>query len=217
LLGTEADIGDVRICETAEQAVDVAPSMGANVVLMDVDLPGMNGIEAIAAMLQECPEANIVVITALQDARLIAKAIEAGASGFISKSRAADELLDVVRKAAAGEMVLPEGRATQILQQLQRIHRHGAPPPNAELTAREIEVLQAFADGLSSLQVASRLYISHRTVQSHVRSVLRKLDVHSKLHAVLWGLRQGCIQLTSDAPGNGADAGVGGEAVRKNA
>jgi two-component system NarL family response regulator len=162
----------------------------------------MTGIDAIDAILRCSPEAHIVVITALQDPELIARAIEAGASGFISKSRAADELLDVVRRAAAGEMVLPRGQAIGILQQLQRLRRRDAAGIRQDdLSAREIEVLQLFAEGLTSPEVAARLFISNRTVQSHVRSVLRKLAVHSKLQAVLWALRRGLIHLRTHDDG----------------
>ncbi len=196
LLAAEAGVDRVRVCHTAEEALESCQQQAADVVLMDVGLPGMRGIDAIGAILRCSPEANVVVMTALQDSHLIAEAVDAGASGFISKTRAADELLEVVRKAAGGEMVLPEGRATEILHQLQRIHRgeaHGVPHEN--LSTREIEVLQAFAGGLSSSEVAARLFISDRTVQSHIRSVLRKLGVHSRLQAVLWALRRHLIEL----------------------
>lgn len=197
LLEGEPDVGSVRICGTAEEAFDACSSGATDVVLMDIELPGINGIDATRRLLQGCPDANVVIITAFGDPHVMARAIEAGASGFISKARAADELIDVVRKAAAGEMVLPDGQATNILHQLHAARRRDATGvPIVELSKREVEVLQAFADGLTSAQVAERLFISERTVQSHVRSVLGKLHVHSKLQAVLWALRRGLIRLS---------------------
>jgi DNA-binding NarL/FixJ family response regulator len=143
----------------------------------------------------------VVVISALHDPTLIARAVEAGASGFVAKTRAADELIHVIRAAAEGEIVLPEARAGEILRELQGMRRRST-STLPTLSAREIEVLQAFADGLSTSDAAVRLFISERTVQSHVRSILSKLSMSSKLQAVLWALRQGKIQLRN-GPGPG--------------
>ncbi|HEX9124145.1 MAG TPA: response regulator transcription factor [Actinomycetota bacterium] len=196
LLTGEDDVESVSVAGSAEDALRQCGDECPDVVLMDVDLPGENGIAATRDVLRTCPSAEIVIITALQDPHLIARAVEAGAAGFVSKTRAADELTGMIRAAAAGEMVLPEEQAGEILRQLQSSRRRSVVEgPEAQLSERELEVLQAFADGLTTEQVAAHLFISERTVQSHIRSVLSKLDLHSKLQAVLWALRQGLIRL----------------------
>jgi len=165
---------------------------------MDVDLPGEDGISATRDVLRSCPSAQVLIITALQDPQLMARAVEVGAAGFVTKTRAAEDLISMIRAAAAGEMVLPEARATEILRQLQSWRRRSVVEGSeARLSEREREVLQAFADGLSTQEVAGKLFISERTIQSHIRSILSKLGLHSKLQAVMWALRQGLIRLRS--------------------
>jgi DNA-binding NarL/FixJ family response regulator len=194
LLEGQEDVEAVDVVSSGEDAIEAAAALQPDVVLMDVNLPGINGIDATRALLERTPTASVVVISSLHDATLMARAVEAGASGFVAKTRAADELIDVVKAAAQGEMVLPESRAKDILKELQGLRR----TPNRSaptVSTRELEVLQAFADGLSTAEVAARLFITERTVQSHIRSILSKLEMSSKLQAVLWALRQGKIQL----------------------
>lgn len=168
-----------------------------DVVLMDIDLPGMDGIEATRRLREVCPDAQIVAITALESGDLVARAIEAGASGFVPKSQAADELMQVIRRAAAGEIVIPAEDLAGTLHRLQesRTSRAGARESVDRLTSREVEILQAIADGKSTDQIAASLFLSPHTVSSHVRSILTKLGVHSKLDAVLFGLRNDLIQI----------------------
>ena len=199
LLEGQTDIETVTVVSSGEDAVASLDIEEPDVVLMDVNLPGMDGIEAARQVLARCPSANVVVISSLHDPALIARAVEAGATGFIAKTRAADELIGVIRAAAEGEIVLPDARAGEILRELQGMRRRSA-SSRPVLSPREIEVLQAFADGLSTGQTAQRLWISERTVQSHVRSILSKLGMSSKLQAVLWALREGSIQLRDDPP-----------------
>jgi DNA-binding NarL/FixJ family response regulator len=168
-----------------------------DVVLMDIDLPGIDGIEATKRLRGICPDAQIVAVTALQSGDLMARAIEAGASGFVPKSQAADELVGVIHRAAAGEVVIPTEDLPATLQRLQdaRASRTGEQRSAELLTPREVEVLQAIADGNSTDQIAASLFVSPHTVNGHVRSILTKLGVHSKLDAVLFGLRQGLIEI----------------------
>lgn len=199
LLEAEADVEEVGVAGTAELALEMVERSCPDVILMDVDLPGMNGIDATRHVLSRCRDAHVVIISALQDPQLMARAVDAGSSGFVAKSRAADELVHVIRTAAAGDIVLPEARAADILRDLQAMRRRTVSQgPPARLTDREREVLQVFADGLSTHDVAQQLFISERTVQSHLRSILSKLDLSSKLQAVVWALRQGEITLKKE-------------------
>ncbi len=128
---------------------------------------------------------------------MIASAIDAGASGYVPKTHAADELVSVIRRAAAGEMVLPSKDIGAILGRLQKVReiRTDEGQLVARLTPRELEVLQSLADGKSTDEIAQALFISPRTVRSHVKNVLAKLGVHSKLEAVTMALRYGVIRV----------------------
>jgi DNA-binding NarL/FixJ family response regulator len=197
LLEVEEGVEVIGAVGSGEEALDVCGPGRPDVVLMDIDLPGMDGIQATRGVLRICPEAKVVGISAMRDPQLLARAVAAGASGFVPKTRAAEELIRAVRAAAAGEMVLPEGDLAPVLERL----RNGAERSSdvdarfATMTRREIEVLQAFTDGLSTDEVAARFRIGVRTVRSHVENVLMKLGVHSKLEAVLLGLRAGVLRL----------------------
>jgi two-component system, NarL family, response regulator LiaR len=192
LLKTERDIELLAVAPDAESALDIVRLRRPDVVLMDVDLPGMNGIAATRGVLASSPETRVIVLTALMDPQVVEGAAAAGAIGFVSKQRAADDLLAAIRAAAAGEEVF----RTQDLRALWGDGRQAEKRPGEfDLTSRELEVLQGLADGLSTDELAKTLFLSPRTIQGHVQSILTKLRVRSKLGAVLYGLRQGLVRL----------------------
>jgi NarL family two-component system response regulator LiaR len=197
LLEVEDDVEVIGAVGSGEEALVVCGPGRPDVVLMDIDLPGMDGIQATKGVLRICPHARVVGISAMRDPQLLARTIAAGASGFVPKTRAAEELIRAVRAAAAGEMVLPEGDLAPVLERLRNAAERTADVDArfGNMTSREIEVMQAFADGLSTEDVATRFGVGVRTVRSHVENVLMKLGVHSKLEAVLLGLRAGVLRL----------------------
>ncbi len=197
LLGGREGIEIVGTVGTGEEAVDLVKHRPPHVVLMDIDLPGIDGIETTRRIRAEVPEAQVIVITAFQEAGTIASAIQAGASGYVPKTKAADDLLSVIKSAAAGEMVLPSGQLSQILSALQEQKRGASEADRrlGDLTSREIQVLQAMADGKATPDVARELFISPSTVQTHVKNILSKLGAHSKLEAVTFAVRHGLIRI----------------------
>jgi DNA-binding NarL/FixJ family response regulator len=197
LLAGEDGLEAIGTAVTADEALETSRRECPDVVLMDIDLPGTNGIEATSRLLRICPDTRVVVISALHDTQLLAAAIQAGACGFVPKTRAADELVSVVRQAAAGEMVLPASDLAGILWRLKDARQLQLDVDRrfALLTPREVEVLQAFAEGRSTREVAEHLFISPKTVRSHVDRTLSKLGVHSKLDAVVLALRHGVLRL----------------------
>ncbi len=185
-------VGSARDAEEAIRLVGVEPDEQPDVVLMDLDLPGVDGIQATRRIRELSPESKVVLLTALEDPEVIADALAAGACGYVPKTRAVDELMDVVRRAAAGELVMPVRDLAPVLEQLR--NAHGRPEGELllrRLTVRETEILRFLAAGETTVQVAEHLAISALTVQSHVKSILAKLGVHSKIEAVTLAWRYG--------------------------
>ena len=181
---------DVRLVGSARDADEAMALLGKepNVVLMDLDMPGTDGIEATRRILDAAPDAKVVLLTGVERPEAIAEALSAGACGYVLKSRAVEEVMDVVRRVAAGEIVMPASDPASVLEQLRgSLGEYGL----ARVTPRETQVLQALAAGETAGQIAASLGISAFTVQSHVKSILAKLGVHSKTEAVTLAWRHG--------------------------
>jgi DNA-binding NarL/FixJ family response regulator len=199
LLSGREGIEIIGTVGTGEEAVELVRSRPPDVVLMDIDLPGIDGIETTRRIRADAPDAQIIVITAFQEPATMASAIQAGASGYLPKTKAADDLLSVIKSAAAGEMVFPSGQLSEILSRLQQHRRDLSEAERrvGELTSRELEVLQEMADGKATADIARDLFITSSTVQTHVKNILAKLGAHSKLEAVAFAVRHGLIRIGS--------------------
>ena len=181
---------DVRLVGSARDADEAMALLGKepNVVLMDLDMPGTDGIEATRRIRDAAPDAKVVLLTGVERPDAIAQALSAGACGYVPKSRAVDEVMDVVRRVAAGEIVMPASDQASVGGQLRG---SGSEDGLARLTPRETQVLHALAAGETAAQIAASLGISALTVQSHVKRILAKLGVHSKIEAVTLAWRHG--------------------------
>lgn len=181
----------------AEDAIPLATEHLPDVVLMDIVFKGggMSGIEATHLIKEASPSTKVVIMTAHNEDRLLVEAVEAGASGFLSKDEAAQEVLSAVKAAADGEVLIDPGTLTRLLAQVarEREAQSAAMMLLKDLTEREREILQLLAEGMRNDDIASKLFISPQTVQTHVRNILGKLRVHSKLEAVAFAVRHGAI------------------------
>jgi DNA-binding NarL/FixJ family response regulator len=180
--------------QTPDEAIRLVREQRPDVVLMDIEFRGsMSGIEATRRVKEVWPSAKVVIMTAHEDERLLVEAIEAGASGFLHKTEGVDELLAALKAAAAGEILVdPQALARMLpLMAKEREVRREAANRLSTLSEREREVLDLLTTGLRNDAIATRLGISPQTVQTHVRNILGKLSVHSKLEAVAFAVRHG--------------------------
>ncbi len=192
LLERQPEIRLLGAAREAGEALVMCLESPPDVVLMDIDLPEVDGVEATRRIREACPGTKVVILTGLQDLSIIATALAAGACGYVPKTHAVDDLMDVVRRAAAGELVMPAADLAPVLAELQS----GSGQPSGRLglrrlTPREAEILRALAAGDSIPDIGSALGITVLTVQSHVKNILAKLGVHSRLEAVTLAWRHG--------------------------
>jgi len=182
-----------------EEAIELAEEHLPNVVLMDIVFKGdgMTGIEATRRIKEASPSTKVVIMTAHDEDRLLVEAVEAGASGFLSKDEAAEEVLAAAKSAADGEVLIDPATLTRLLAQVarEREEKRDALALLNDLTEREREILGLLAEGMRNDEIAAKLFISPQTVQTHVRNILGKLRVHSKLEAVAFAVRHGAIQV----------------------
>ena len=177
-----------------EAAVRIAPATRPDVVLMDLQLPGLSGVEATAALVAADPSVRVLMFSASGEDADVLAAVKAGARGYLVKSAQGRELVEAIGRTAAGEAVYSPGLAALVLGEYQRIARAPARSEDGlipALTERETEVLRLVAKGLTARQIAARLVVSHRTVQNHVQNTLRKLQLHNKVELTRWAIERG--------------------------
>ncbi|MGI8524283.1 MAG: response regulator [Nocardioides sp.] len=181
----------VAVAADGDQAIARFPAARPQVVVLDLQIPGPNGVEVTADVLRRDPSARVLILSASGEQADVLEAVKAGATGYLVKSASRDELLDAVRRVAAGDTVFTPGLAGLVLGEFRRIAEGPASPEGEELTARETEILKMVAKGLSYKDIADRLVLSHRTVQNHVQNTLRKLQMHNRVELTRYAIEQG--------------------------
>ncbi len=203
-LETYPDITVVAEATSGQEATHLAAHHAPDVMLMDLVMPGMDGVEATRAVKRVSPRTQIIVLTSYHEDEHIFPAIRAGAISYLLKDVAPEDLADAVRKAARGEAVLHPRVAARLIQELHAARETPsptAPSPFAELTERELEVLRLVAQGMSNAAIAEALVISERTVKSHVSNILSKLHLSDRTQAAVYAWKKG---LMADADGDEA-------------
>jgi DNA-binding NarL/FixJ family response regulator len=188
-LESEPDLEVAGVAHDVAGAVRILAEVRPDVVLLDHRLPDGDGVTSLGRLRQASPDTRFVVLTASTAEQVLVSAIEAGAAGFVSKTRSLAELTAAVRAAAAGEAVISPELLARLLPRM----RAGGGTSSTRLTQREIEVLELMARGLSNAAIAEELVVSVHTVRNHVANLSLKLDAHSKLEAVSRALREGII------------------------
>ncbi|HEY6332398.1 MAG TPA: response regulator transcription factor [Blastocatellia bacterium] len=193
LLETQSDILVVGQASSGEEAVRLCADLAPDVVLMDLVMPGLNGVEATRQIKQSCPRTQVIVLTSYHEDEHIVPSIKAGALSYLLKDISPKELLAAVRKAANGETTIHSGVAAKIMKALSSSDKRKDGAAD-ELSKREIEVLRLVADGQSNAAIAEALFISEKTVKSHVSSILSKLNLTDRTQAAVYAWRSGLVE-----------------------
>jgi two-component system response regulator NreC len=195
LLESEADVEIVGEAGTAREALDGVTALKPDVVLMDIGLPDRSGIDAAREIKQKYPETAIVALTIHEDEEYFFKMLEAGASGYVPKRAAPEELLTAIQAAANGEVYLYPSLAKLLVKDYLTQEQETKDMRTLDgLTTREQEVLAHLADGASNAEIAEALNISPKTVARHRENIMRKLNLHSRSELVKYAIRKGIIQ-----------------------
>ncbi|WP_327027436.1 response regulator transcription factor [Micromonospora sp. NBC_01739] len=186
----------VASCGEGRQAVRVVAAARPDVVVLDLQLPDISGVEVIRGVRAAWPSARVLMLSASGEQQGVLDAVKAGATGYLLKSAGHAEFLDAVRRTAAGEPVFTPGLAGLVLGEYRRLAAAGGPQSQQDdgtprLTERETEVLRLVAKGMSYKQIAGRLGLSHRTVQNHVQNTLGKLQLHNRVELTRYAIERG--------------------------
>src|SRR6516164_6549672 len=199
---TEAGCDVVATAADGGQALRVAAAARPDVVVLDLQLPDMSGVEVTQGLRAAHPGAHVLVLSASGEQQDVLDAVKAGATGYLLKSAVREEFLDAVRRTADGDAVFTPGLAALVLGEFRRLATapagDGAETP--KLTERETEILRMVATGMSYKQIATRLVLSHRTVQNHVQNTLGKLHLHNRIELVRYAIQHG---LTDESEADG--------------
>jgi DNA-binding NarL/FixJ family response regulator len=200
VLEDEHDIEVVAEAGDGDEVVQLARDHAPDVVVLDVRMPGRSGIDAAREIRAEQPGARILVLTISDDEDDLYEAIKAGANGYLLKEISIDEIGDAVRQIHAGQSLISPAMATKLLDEFTAMVRKDEQPkeevPQPRLTPREMEVLQHIAKGMNNRDIAEALFISENTVKNHVRNILEKLHLHSRMEAVVYAVRENLLEIT---------------------
>ena len=200
---TEAGYAVVATAADGAQAVRIAGAARPDVVVLDLQLPDISGVEVTRALLAANPSVRVLVLSASGEQQDVLDAIKAGAAGYTIKSAARAEFLEAVHRTAEGDAVFTPGLAALVLGEFRRLAATPAPggeADTAQLSERETEILRMVATGLSYKQIAGRLVLSHRTVQNHVQNTLGKLQLHNRVELVRYAIEHGLADEPGERP-----------------
>lgn len=200
LLEAQPNMEIVGEADSGANGVAEARRLLPDIVLMDVEMPGMNGIEATRQIKRLCPETAVLALTMYEDEQYFFEMLKAGASGYVPKRAAPGELVTAIHTISQGNVFLYPTLAVRLVQDY--LHRDQSPEPTeppADLTSREAEVLVLIAEGMSNPEIAGKLVISTKTVDRHRENIMRKLNLHSRVDLVKYAIKKGLIDLEEPA------------------
>lgn len=195
ILGTEPDIVVVGEARTGQEAVKQVTALMPDVVLMDIRMPGIDGVQATRSIRQAHPGIQVIVLTAYRQDSLALRAMAAGARGYILKDAPSDELIDTIRKVNRGEALLDSTALRQVLDEFRRLSTHPPAAPLTALTPRQLEILRLVARGASNREIADDLSLAEKTVKNNLSIIFRKLEVGNRTEAAIYAIREGLVSL----------------------
>jgi two-component system NarL family response regulator len=199
VLEDESDLEVLAEAADGKEAVDVCIDLAPDVILMDARMPGQSGIAATRAIREAMPTAKVIMLTVSDDEEDLFGSIRAGAAGYLLKEISIDEVADAVRAVMRGESLISPSMASKLMSEFAELSRSGATPradSGPTLTKRELEVLSQVAEGGSNREIAQVLGISENTVKNHVRNILEKLHLHSRMEAVVYAVRANLLDIS---------------------
>jgi two-component system response regulator NreC len=196
LFQAEADMEIVGEVSSGDEAIQAVHDLKPDVVLMDVVMPGMSGMEATRRIKETNPEVAVLALTMHEDEQYFFEMLNAGASGYVPKRAAPDDLVSAIRVASQGNVFLYPTMAKLLVKDFLHRSEAGAAPPGEELTAREREVLTCIAEGMTNREIAETLVISAKTVDRHRENIMRKLNMHNRIELVKYAIEKGLISVS---------------------
>jgi DNA-binding NarL/FixJ family response regulator len=196
LLARRAGIEIVGAARDGLTAVGMAAELKPNVILMDISMPKLNGIEATRKILAENPSIHVVMLSMHADRRYVVESLRAGARGYLLKDSASEELLAVLDRVSAGEIYLSNKMSGEIIQDYLRVAETDDSSAYTVLSPREREVLQLLAEGNPTKEIAGRLSVSVKTIETHRKQIMDKLDLHSVAELTKYAIREGLTQIS---------------------
>ena len=196
LLGVEPGIEVVGEAGDGVEGTNLAASAAPDVVLLDVRMPKRSGIEACVAIKETVPSAKIIMLTVSDEEADLYEAVKSGASGYLLKDSSIEEVAQAVRVVSDGQSLISPSMAVKLIDEFKQMSQPDRSPVSTfRLTERELEVLRLVAQGLNNKDIAKKLFISENTVKNHVRNLLEKLQLHSRMEAVLYAVREKIVEL----------------------
>jgi DNA-binding NarL/FixJ family response regulator len=197
ILSLETDICVIGQAASGSEALTLAAALVPDIILLDVNMPCLGGLEACRMLHASVPSSRIVMFTASEDEADLFAAIKAGASGYLLKTTSPQDVAQAVRSVASGQSLISPSMAGKLLHEFLHLARHQSATTAAgpKLTARELEVLQLISRGMANREIGRSLFISENTVKNHVRNMLEKLHLHSRMEAVLYAVKDGLVTL----------------------
>ncbi|MHB2019345.1 MAG: response regulator transcription factor [Candidatus Xenobia bacterium] len=198
MLELSPDLQVVGQAASAREALDKVKTLNPDIVLMDINLPGMNGIDATRQIKTEHPDTEVIILSMYDEEQYVLESVKAGATGYVLKDISQEDLLRAVRTVHHGGSMIQPSLARKVLKEFAHLAREAPAPGRStllrELSDREVEVLQYVADGKSNKEIADQLTISEKTVKAHLRSIFRKLEVGDRAQAVAYAMRKGLVE-----------------------
>jgi two-component system NarL family response regulator len=198
VLASEPDIEVVAEAQDGTECIAKAEELVPDVLLMDVRMPKLNGIEAARQIRELVPSSKIVMLTVSDEEDDLFDAIKAGANGYLLKEISIEEVADAIRSVVQGQSLISPSMASKLLNEFNALAKQADEKPRLaapRLTSRELEVLKLVAQGMSNRDVAEHLFIAENTVKNHVRNILEKLQLHSRMEAVVYAVREKILDI----------------------